>query len=169
MSLRRIPAATWMTLALATACTLPMMSLQRAPGETLTSEPHLRDRWLPRLEDGATRREDVVAALGDPTSTFQANAILAYRLLLVDGPEPLTSRAHRSLVGAGGWSAVFSDGWARIGRDARREALVLGVAHQDRSDERLLWELSREAEYSLVLVFDDRGILLRHALTRILP
>jgi hypothetical protein len=159
MSLHRVPASI-LALALGAA---GMACVRRPPAETYTSESHLRDQWLPRLEDGATQRDDVIAHLGEPTVSFQERRILAYRLLLVDSYFPLAPRAYGDLLGGGPWAD------SRVGTDARRKGLWLAVAREARDDRRLLWELSREAEYCLVLLFDAGGTLRRHRITRVLP
>lgn len=147
------------------AAVLGMGCVHAPPGEAYAAESYVRARWLPPLHDGTTRRDDVIAELGAPTATFQAGRIHAYRLLLVERDAPLASSGYDTLVSF--WGGI-------VGTDARREALsterrALVVMREAPDDERLLWELTREAEYGLVLVFDQGGMLQRHRLTRVLP
>ena len=138
--------------------------------ETLVSEPYVRQRWLPFLAEGKTERNEIIQKLGEPTSSFQDGTILGYRLILVEGGQDLSEKAYRGILinldaaYIGGYY-----GWVDNRRKVLSEKGSLFTVREQNREEKLLEILSREAEYSLVLVFDNRGTLARHRLRRIMP
>ena len=66
--------------------------------ETLVSEPYVREKWLSYLEDGKTKREEIIQRLGEPTSSYQNNTILGYRLILVEEGRHLSEEEYRSVL-----------------------------------------------------------------------
>lgn len=112
----------------------------------------LPDEWLATIQDGVTTRAGVATDLGQPTVWFEGGRIFAYRLI-VEGTRasyPASEERHGTFFISGA-------------------NLLAWVARKESHDVPLVWELSRDAEYALVLVFDDAGTLRRHVLKRILP
>ena len=82
------------------------------------------------LEDGRTKKEDVLIKLGIPSAQFEGELILTYRMMLDE-----------------------------------KEGLLVVTRELDRKDPRLAqW---RDAEYNLVLVFDEQHILQKHSLIKV--
>lgn len=138
--------------------------------ETFVSEPYVRERWLPFIVDGKTERKEIIQRLGEPSSGFQDNKILGYRLILIEGGQDLSEKEYRGILinldaaYIGGYY-----GWVDNRRKVLSEKGTLFTVREQNREEKLLEILSREAEYSLVLVFDNRGTLARHRLRRIMP
>ena len=130
------------------------------------SEAFVREYWLNFLKDGSTMRHEVLEHLGEPTEQYEEGRIIAYRLLLTEHDRG--DLWHFLWV----WCQTQKEGWeAKI--NERREALskkehLLVFRHELKG--KLLPELmAREAEYSLVIVFDEQGIVKDSSLKRILP
>jgi len=138
--------------------------------ETFVSEPYVRERWLPFIVDGKTERKEIIQRLGESSSGFQDNKILGYRLILIEGGQDLSEKEYRSILinldaaYIGGYY-----GWVDNRRKVLSEKGSLFTVREQNREEKLLEILSREAEYSLVLVFDNWGTLARHRLRRIMP
>jgi hypothetical protein len=138
--------------------------------ETFVSEPYVRERWLPFIVDGKTERKEIIQRLGEPSSGFQDNKILGYRLILIEGGQDLSEKEYRGILinldaaYIGGYY-----GWVDNRRKVLSEKGTLFTVREQNREEKLLEILSREAEYSLVLVFDEQGTLARHSLRRIMP
>jgi len=138
--------------------------------ETFVSEPYVRERWLPFLADGKTEKSEIVRRMGEPTSSFKDGTILGYRLILVEEGRDLSEKEYRNII-------VYHDvayvtpyyGWVNNRRKLLSERGDLVTSREENKDDRLLDILTREAEYSLVLVFDDQGKLAGHNLRRIMP
>jgi hypothetical protein len=138
--------------------------------ETFVSEPYVRDRWLPFIVDGKTERNEIIQRLGEPSSGFQDNKILGYRLILVEEGRDVSETEYRNII-VNRESAYLGGyyGWVDNRRKLLSEKGTLFTVREPNREEKLLEILSREAEYSLVLVFDDQGTLARHSLRRIMP
>ena len=138
--------------------------------ETFVSEPYVRDRWLPFIVDGKTERNEIIQRLGEPSSGFQDNKILGYRLILVEEGRDVSETEYRNII-VNRESAYLGGyyGWVDNRRKVLSEKGSLFTVREQNREEKLLEILSREAEYSLVLVFDNRGTLARHRLRRIMP
>jgi hypothetical protein len=138
--------------------------------ESFVSEPYVRERWLSYLEDGKTKRDEILRRLGDPTCSFQNNTILGYRLLLVEEGRDISEKEYRSVLinvdsaYLGGYYV-----WVNNRRKLLSEKGTLFTVREQNKEDKLLEILSREAEYSLVLVFDDYDTLAQHSLRRIMP
>jgi hypothetical protein len=138
--------------------------------ESFISEPYVRERWLPFLSDGKTEKSKIIRRLGPPTSSFQNGTILGYRLLLVQEGREISEKEFRSIIlnrdsaYLGGYYA-----WVNNERKLLPEKGILLTLREENKDDRILEILSREAEYSLVLVFDDQETLARNHLRRIMP
>ena len=138
--------------------------------ETFVSEPYVRDRWLTYLADGKTERNEIIQRLGEPTSSFQNGTILGYRLILVEEGRDISEKEYRGILinlDAAYLGGYY--GWVDNRRKLLSEKGTLFTVREQNKEEKLLEILSREAEYSLVLVFDDQGTLARHSLRRIMP
>ena len=138
--------------------------------ETFVSEPYVRERWLPFLADGKTERKEILQRLGEPTSNFRSGRILGYRLILVEQGPNLSENEYRNIMinlETAYLNRYF--GWVDDRRKLLSEKGTLFSVREQNKEEKLLEILSREAEYSLVLVFDDQGTLARHSLRRIMP
>jgi len=138
--------------------------------ETFVSEPYVRTRWLPFIVDGKTERKEIIQRLGEPTSGFQSGKILGYRLILFEEGRDISEKEYRSILinlEAAYLSRYY--GWVDNRRKSLAEKGILFTVREQNKEEKLLEILSREAEYSLVLVFDDQGTLARHSLRRIMP
>jgi hypothetical protein len=138
--------------------------------EALVSEPYVRQRWLPFLAEGKTERNEIIQRLGKPTSSFQDGTILGYRLILVEEGRDVSEKEYRDII-VNRESAYLSGyyGWVDNRRKVLSEKGSLFTVREQNKEEKLFEILSREAEYSLVLVFDNRGTLARHRLRRIMP
>jgi hypothetical protein len=138
--------------------------------ETFVSEPYVRERWLSYLEDGKTEREEIIQKLGEPTSSFQGNKILGYRLLLIEDGRKITEKEYRTALI--NFESAYRDryyGWINNRRKQLSEKGTLFTVRDQNKEDEILELLSREAEYSLVLVFDDQNTLTQHSLRRIMP
>ena len=138
--------------------------------ETFVSEPYVRERWLPFIVDGKTERNEIIQRLGEPTSGFESGKILGYRMILVEEGRDISEKEYRSIL-INLESAYLNRyyGWVENRRKLLSEKGSLFTVREQNKKEKLLEILSREAEYSLVLVFDDQGTLARHRLRRIMP
>jgi len=138
--------------------------------ESFISESYVRQRWLSSMEDGKTKRDEIIRRLGEPTSNFQNGTILGYRFLLVQEGREISETEYRNNIVnrdsayIGGYYA-----WVNNERKFLSEKGTLFTLREENKDDRILEILSREAEYSLVLVFDDQGTLEKHNLRRIMP
>jgi len=138
--------------------------------ESLVSEPYVRERWLSYLEDGKTKRDEIIRRLGEPTSSYQDNRILGYRLLLIEDGRDITEKEYRTALII--FESAYREryfGWINNRRKQLSEKGTLFTVRDQNKEDKLLEILSREAEYSLVLVFDDHDTLAQHRLRRILP
>lgn len=138
--------------------------------ETFVSEPYVRERWLPFLADVKTEKSEIIQRLGEPTSSFQNGAILGYRLILVEEGRELPEEEYRKIIIQHDVAFVTPYyGWVNKRRKQLSEKGTLLPLREENKDDRLLDILTREAEYSLVLVFDDKGVLDKHHLRRVMP
>jgi hypothetical protein len=95
-----------------------------------TDVPHGDRALLEFLHDGTTSREEVILRLGQPSSTFESERIVTYRVGGRKDEGYTISKQRESR-----WETA-SDTWV-------------------------------DTHFSLVLVFDDAGILKRHALIQV--
>jgi len=138
--------------------------------DSFISEPYVRQRWLSSLEDGKTKREEIIQRLGEPTSTFQNNTILGYRLILVEDGRVVSEKEYRNIL-INVESAYLNRyyAWVNNRRKLLSEKGILFTVRLQNKEDKLLEILSREAEYSLVLLFDDQDILTTNSFRRIMP
>jgi len=138
--------------------------------ETFVSEPYVRERWLSYVEDGKTKKGDIIRRLGEPESTYEDDRILGYRLILVEDGRDLSEKEYRTVLL--NFQSAHRDryyGWINNRRKVLSEKGALVTVRGQNKEDKLLEILSREAEYSLVLVFDDQNTLARHSIRRIMP
>lgn len=129
------------------------------------------------IQDGRTTREDISSALGEPTENFENGKILSFRLILLASDQDSTLeeyRKHFGLNGAGAddnpdgaYNETITDHNAR--RKVMSESGTLFVVRKNTKDQKFFQLVSREAEYSLVVLFDERNILINHTLLRVKP
>lgn len=137
--------------------------------DTYVTEIYVSERWLPFIQNGKTTRNELVAILGKPTRSYQDGKILAFRLILVEAgrvqTEALMATWHMTRT------AYFTKNYKQVNN--RRQALSqtgrLLVLRPSEEEQRQLRILTREAEYSLVLVCDHNDIVVRHSLVRVKP
>jgi|GEM_PF-3338824 len=137
--------------------------------ETYIKESFISSRWLEFIQDGATTREQVIQALGRPTEVYVNRRIFLFRLLLVEQDFSAHNYKNRMSRMSAGYN--FLDPAAV---NKRRQHLSLQgspfLVSGRAGDEKNYWKiLGREAEYSLVLVFDENGTLKTHNLVRVMP
>ena len=138
--------------------------------ETFISEPSVRERWLPFLADVKTEKSEIIQRLGEPTSSFQNGAILGYRLILVEEGRELQEEEYRKTIIQHDVAYVTPYyGWVNNRRKQLSEKGSLLTLREENKDDGLFDILTREAEYSLILIFDDHGTLIKHNLRRIMP
>ena len=149
-------------LALLVGCATPR-------DDTYVTETYVSERWLPFIQNGKTTRNELVALLGEPTRSYQDGKILAYRLILVEAGRVQT----KELIAT--WhmtrTAYVTKNYKQVNK--RRQALSqtgrLLVLRPSEEEQRQLRILTRDAEYSLVLVCDHNDIVVRHSLVRVKP
>jgi hypothetical protein len=145
--------------------------------ETYINEPFVHKRWLSFLHDGTTTTQEVVDSLGDPTAQFDNGSLFCYRLVLAAEDQDSTVESYRDHFGlnypwagknpTGAFNEGISDHNAR--RRQAAETGTLWVWRQKESEQTFFRLISREAEYSLVLGFDNNKTLRIHSLRRVLP
>jgi len=151
-------------IAMLVAC-LMCAGCQTAPTENPLSAASIQQHRLPPLEDGCTTRQQITAALGEPSMQFEHGRIVIYRIALIENPGPppveespygvTPAEAPRRRSGNYVWQRdVAEHGELRVMRDrASASEWRTGAA--------------APAEFSLVLVFDQRNTLARHNFTSI--
>lgn len=163
------------------------------PDETFVTESYVRQRWLPFIQNGKATRKEVITNLGEPTQSYENGRILAYRLLLVERDRKKIADYYRSIYQVDVWQSEINErrkvlsekGNLLVFRENMKEERPLenikfkgqfgwfyrdkGLFSENMKEERFLELVAREAEYSLVLVFDDNNILSKHSLLRVRP
>lgn len=138
--------------------------------EAFVSESYVRERWLPFLTEGKTEKSELIRRLGEPTSSFQDGVILGYRLILVEDGRDLSEKEYRNVIANHDVAYLTPHyAWVNNRRKVLSEKGTLLTLREGNKDGKLLEILSREAEYSLVLLFDGQGALERHSLRRVMP
>jgi hypothetical protein len=127
--------------------------------EKYVSVSFVRERWLGFLKDGTTNRQDLLASLGEPTGQYAGGRIFAYRLLLVEDEREKLAKARM----------LFKEADINDRREALAKKGRLLVYRREMKADLGLELFAREAEYSLVIVFDDRGTVSKSSLRRVLP
>ena len=96
--------------------------------------------WLKFVQDNSTTRQQVVAAFGEPTASFEKGRIVTYRLI---GPlAPQTDDVFFTPL----------------------EKIPPTVAHSPEPLDEVSW--SARLEWSLVLVYDGQQVVRRHSVIR---
>ena len=126
------------------------------------SDQQVRQRWLSPIADGRTTRADVQQLLGEPAFRFSNDRIFGYRLVLAHrGTEP----SNEEYLNEANWRAKYQDTNARRQQIAESGSLLSIRDANEESVRKLI--LLREAEFGLLLVFDDSGLLSQHSFSRI--
>lgn len=141
------------------------------PDETFVTESYVHKRWLSFIQNRKTSRKEVISHLGEPTEFYENKRILAYRLLLVEKDHKITADYYKKIRAweVEGWQSMAWESLINDRRKALSEKGNLLVFRENENDEMAYVLRAREAEYSLILVFDDNNILKKHSLLRILP
>jgi hypothetical protein len=141
------------------------------PDETFVTESYVHQRWLPYIQEGKVTRKEVIAHLGEPTEYYKKGRIFAYRLLLVEGDHKIIADYYKKIMAwkVEGWQSVKWESLVNERRKALSEKGNLSVFRENANDEMAFALRAREAEYSLILVFDDNNILSKHSLLRVHP
>ena len=163
------------------------------PDETFVTESYVHQRWLPFIQNKRATRKEIITNLGEPTEYYEKGRILAYRLLLVEGDRKIIADYYNKRILMDVWQSeankrrkVLSEkGNLFVFRENMKEERPLenikfkgqfgwfyrdkGLFSENIKEERFLELVAREAEYSLVLVFDDNNILSKHSLLRVRP
>jgi len=134
--------------------------------ETYVTESFVSHRWLSFVQDGVVSKDEVIRQLGQPTAIFEGGRIFCYRLLLVE--KELPEKKHNGHMRPDPHYLRFVE----VSNQRRKrlaeldQLLVMGPKYEPS----FYWQIvGREAEYSLVLVFNKNGILERHRLQRVKP
>jgi hypothetical protein len=147
--------------ALLGACATPL-------SEERVELAHVRQRWLPAITEGKTPVGAIEQAFGPPTASFEAGRVRCWTLMLVEkGLKVAVDEAARMRADP---IVVRSSGAARTERRAALDAdgQLRAVTPADQAD-RALWPVWREAEFHLVAVVDEEGLVARWSFTRALP
>lgn len=155
----RARAVAW--IAVLGACATPLVEERVEP-------TRVQQRWLPDLVVGKTPVGAIERSFGPPTATFERGRLRCWVLMLVEKgltvdvddegrmrPQPEVDRGSGAT------------------RTARRAAIdaagelraVTAVDHAERA----LWPVWREAEFHLVAVVDEEGLVERWSFARVLP
>lgn len=145
--------------------------------DTYIRESFVHQRWLSFLHDGTTTTKEVVDSLGEPTVQFESGSIFGYRLILAAEDQDSTIESYRAQFGLNyPWArnnptGAFNEGIGDHNRRREQSAQTgkLWVWKNNKSEQTFFQLIGREAEYSLVLKFDEYGILRNHTLVRVKP
>jgi hypothetical protein len=134
--------------------------------ETYVTESFVSRRWLSFVQDGVVSKDEVIRQLGQPTAIFEGGRILGYRLLLVE--KELPEKKHKGYMRPDPRYFRFVE----VSNQRRKQLAELDqlLVMRPEYEPSLYWQIvGREAEYSLVLVFNENGILQSHRLQRVKP
>jgi hypothetical protein len=125
--------------------------------ERFVCEAYVLKRWLPFVSQGATE-EVIIRRLGEPTEVFENGRIIVFDLVISNDMVYQGELYH--------YDASFHN---RRRRELSQRDDSLVVVRPGDEFKRPLLIKDREAEYSLVLVFDDFRKLRSFRLLRIKP
>lgn len=126
------------------------------------SDEQVRQRWLASIADGRTTRKDVQQLLGDPAYRFSSDRIFGYRFVLAHrGTEP----SDEDYQNESNWRGKYEANNDRRRQIAEVGSLMIIRDSNEESYRKLI--LLREAEFGLLLVFDESGVLAQHKFSRI--
>jgi len=168
--------ASLVLLALA-GCTGPKVTLD----EKYVSEAFVFDRWLSLVSRDANE-DSIVQRLGEPTETFIDGRVFVYDLIMTDddasarkyfryygsrpGLELPPVKLPLYLYGSGDEIPAVHNERRKLLASKDDSLVVVRPGYENNHH----WQtVGREAEYSLVLVFDDSRILQSFRLLRIKP
>lgn len=143
------------------ACATPL-------AEELVEPMRVQQRWLPEVVVGKTPVGAIERSFGPPTATFEHGRLRCWALMLVekgltvDVDDEGRMRPHPEV-----------DRGSGAARTARRAAIdaageLRAVTAADHAA-RALWPAWREAEFHLVAVVDEEGLVERWSFLRALP
>lgn len=145
--------------ALPTGCATPLR-------EDCVEPVHIRERWLPPIENGCTTIDTLGARLGQETRRFESGSVRVWVLVLVESEVEPDLATYLATESAWRWRSGDA-------RSAYRERLDrhgrLATVSAEAIELRRLWPTRREAEYHLIVSVDDHGVVQRHSLLRVLP
>jgi hypothetical protein len=124
--------------------------------ERFVCESYVLKRWLPFVSQGATE-EVIIRRLGEPAEIFENGRIIVFDLVISD------EMIHQELYG---YDISFHN--RRRRELSERDDSLVAIRPGDEYKRPLLLK-NREAEYSLVLVFDDFRTLRSFRLLRLKP
>jgi hypothetical protein len=130
--------------------------------ERQVQEAVIEPQFLGWMQDGQVTRQQLSRRLGEPTQHYEGGRIWMYRLILIERDRVATEQEVQRLWPWMGFGYDFRN--ARRAKMAREGELRVIRAGQDelRAAELAL----AEAEYALVVVMDDSGVVRRHSLVR---
>ncbi len=147
--------------------------------DTYVREAYVRQRCLPGVEVDKTTRAEILTRLGLPTASLSDGRVLAYRLLLADSAvAPMTVGEYQDRMGLGSaqppfWRSPDPYPGGALQHNYRRQQLskscTLVTVTPSVAEERAIDLVGREAEYALVLSFDDSGLLRNLSFRRVWP
>jgi outer membrane protein assembly factor BamE (lipoprotein component of BamABCDE complex) len=119
----------------------------------------IQRQWLDAMENGKTMREEVLLKFGIPSAQFEGERILTYRMVLEKKKKNQTSYRVR------GKKKPSSKKEVDLKEDISSEDRLMVVSRE--LDPRQVYTLWRIAQYDLVLVFGESGVLEKHSLIKV--
>jgi len=150
------------TFLLLALCSLPLAGCSMPTQIPTLSDQQVRQKWLSPIADGHTTRSDVQKLLGEPAFRFSNDRIFGYRLILAHRS---TEPSNEEYLNEANWRGKFEANNDRRKQIAEKGALLSIRDVNEESVRKLI--LLREAEFGLLLVFDDSGVLSQHSFSRI--
>jgi hypothetical protein len=130
----------------------------------------VKERWLNYIQDGNITKKEVVTLLGPSTEIFEQGQILVFRLILgernIDTRKPPYNFLRVPSAVEAYNSQISAYNKMRKELASQEALLVVGREYGEKEYSEIL---GRQAEYSLVMVFDESGTLRRHRLLRVRP
>lgn len=139
--------------------------------KTYIAESFVLGRWLSFIRDDSVSRDEVIQLLGRPTEVFEEGGILVYRLILAE-KEIKGKRPYLFLWRSANPVLAFNSmipTHNKIRNKLASQDDALGAVGRRYDWKLYLQILGRQAEYNLVLVFDERATLRRYRLLRVKP
>lgn len=141
---------------------LPMAGCSMPKQLPRLSDQQVRQRWLSPIADGRTTRNEAQQLLGEPAFRFSNDRIFGYRLILAHRS---TEPSNEEYLNESNWRGKYEANNDRRRQIAERGSLLSIRDVNEESVRKLI--LLREAEFGLLLVFDESGVLSQHSFSRI--
>lgn len=154
-------------------------------GDTYIKESYVSQRWLAFIQEEKSTQTEIRTSLGEPTVSYQEGNILGYRLILVETDRESTLNDYQISLGRNSlwvWATRDPGGasnrWKayrgtipahNMKRQKLSETGTLLVIRSTDQEQRYFDLLSREAEYTLVFVFNESGVLRSYRMLRVRP